>query len=68
LSEPLDSDDWQGHTGYIHDVLRREYLAAHPEPATVEYYLCGPQPMIYAARCMLNELGVGSNQIAFDEF
>jgi MocE subfamily Rieske [2Fe-2S] domain protein len=68
LSEPLPEDGWESHTGYIHEVLRREYLASHPNPAAAEYYLCGPPAMIAAARDMLRELGVPAGQIAFDEF
>ena len=49
LSEPLPEDNWQSHTGFIHDVLHRQYLAAHPDPAGIEYYLCGPPAMIQAA-------------------
>ena len=68
LSEPLPDDAWDSHTGYIHDVLRREYLEKHPDPRAIEYYLCGPQPMVAAARRMLAELGVPPEQVAFDEF
>jgi Na+-transporting NADH:ubiquinone oxidoreductase subunit NqrF len=66
--KPLPEDHWTSHTGFIHEVLRREYLDRHPDPSAVEYYLCGPQPMIQAARTMLEGLGVDQNQIAFDEF
>jgi MocE subfamily Rieske [2Fe-2S] domain protein len=68
LSEPLPEDNWTSHTGFIHEVLRGEYLGQHKNPATVEYYLCGPQPMIQAARTMLEGMGVDKNHIAFDEF
>jgi len=34
----------------------------------VEFYLCGPPMMIRACTRMLHKLGVGDNQIAFDEF
>jgi Na(+)-translocating NADH:ubiquinone oxidoreductase F subunit len=68
LSDPLPDDEWAGHTGFIHEVLRKEYLDNHPDPASVEYYLCGPQPMIMGARHMLEELGVAPVQIAYDEF
>ena len=68
LSEPLPEDNWISHTGKIHEVLQREYLAEHPDPGSIEYYLCGPQPMIQAARDMLEELGVARGQVAFDEF
>ena len=49
-------------------MLHREYLGQHKDPATLEYYLCGPQPMIQAARTMLEGMGVKKNHIAFDEF
>ena len=68
LSEPLPEDRWVSSTGYIHEVLKREYLANHPDPSSIEYYLCGPQPMIQAARNMLEEMGADPRQVAFDEF
>jgi Na+-transporting NADH:ubiquinone oxidoreductase subunit NqrF len=68
LSEPLPEDDWRGPTGFIHEVLLREYLSAHPDPTQIEYYLCGPLPMIRAAVQMLADLGVDREQIASDEF
>jgi Na+-transporting NADH:ubiquinone oxidoreductase subunit F len=68
LSEPQPGENWTGQTGFIHDVVRRQYLHTHPDPRQVEYYLCGPPPMIKAATAMLKEYGVGASQIAYDEF
>ncbi len=68
LSDPLPGDDWSGPTGFIHEVVRRELLADHPNPAAVEYYLCGPPMMIKACTKMLAELGVPAPQISYDEF
>ena len=68
LSEPQPADNWQSHTGFIHAVLRENYLASHADPTGVEYYLCGPPAMIEAARKMLAELKVDASQIAYDEF
>jgi Na(+)-translocating NADH:ubiquinone oxidoreductase F subunit len=68
LSEPQPDDQWVGHTGFIHEVLKREYLDLHPDPTQVEYYLCGPLPMIRAAIKMLADLKVKPDQIASDEF
>ncbi len=68
LSEPLPEDEWTSHTGWIHEVLYNEYLSKHPDPASIEFYLCGPQPMIQAARKMLAGLNVKPEMIAFDEF
>jgi Na(+)-translocating NADH:ubiquinone oxidoreductase F subunit len=68
LSEPQPTDHWQSHTGFIHEVLQEQYLATHPDPTAVEYYLCGPPVMVAAARKMLKELKVPEDQIAYDEF
>ena len=68
LSEPQPEDDWAGPTGYIHEVLAREYLNDHADPAAVEYYLCGPPVMVQATIKVLEGLKVPAAQIAFDEF
>lgn len=68
LSEPQPEDNWRSYTGFIHEVLRENYLASHPAPAGIEYYLCGPPVMVQAALTMLAGLNVDRSEIAFDEF
>ncbi len=68
LSEARNKENWDGYTGFIHEVLYREYLKNHPNPNNVEYYLCGPPAMIKAGMEMLESLGVSQDQIAWDEF
>ncbi len=68
LSEPLPEDDWTGAAGFIHQVLLDDYLATHPAPEDVEFYLCGPPQMIQACRATLTEIGVDAENIAYDEF
>jgi Na+-transporting NADH:ubiquinone oxidoreductase subunit F len=68
LSEPLPEDDWNGYTGFIHDVLRDKYLAEHEAPEDVEYYLCGPPIMNECVINMLLELGVDRDDIMLDDF
>jgi len=68
LSEPLQSDNWSGYTGFIHQVILDNYLKQHPEPEEIEYYLCGPPMMNAAVFKMLDELGVPDEMIAFDDF
>ncbi|MBV8968091.1 MAG: NADH:ubiquinone reductase (Na(+)-transporting) subunit F, partial [Verrucomicrobia bacterium] len=68
LSNPLPEDNWEGYTGFIHEVVLVNYLNEHPNPKAVEYYLCGPPMMIKAVTKMLAQLGVPSDHIAFDEF
>lgn len=68
LSSALPEDNWTGLAGFVHDVVLDEYLCRHPNPANVEYYLCGPPMMIKACTRMLENIGVPACQIAFDEF
>lgn len=68
LSEPRPEDRWDGPTGFIHEVVRDRHLAAHPDPQEIEYYLCGPGPMIAAVDRMLDDFGVEKDMIAFDDF
>jgi Na+-transporting NADH:ubiquinone oxidoreductase subunit F len=68
LSEPLAEDHWTGPTGFIHNVLRDQYLAQHPAPEEIEYYMCGPGPMTKAVIAMLLDLGVERENIMLDEF
>jgi Na(+)-translocating NADH:ubiquinone oxidoreductase F subunit len=68
LSAPLPEDNWQGHFGFIHEVVRGHHLSRHPNPKAVEYYLCGPPMMIKACNRMLAEAGVSPEQVAYDEF
>ena len=68
LSEPLPEDNWTGPMGFIHNVLRDRYLAAHPAPEDVEYYMCGPGVMNKAVIDMLLSLGVERENIMLDDF
>ncbi|MHB2264531.1 NADH:ubiquinone reductase (Na(+)-transporting) subunit F [Aliihoeflea sp. PC F10.4] len=68
LSEPAAGDDWQGETGFVHDVALRAYLRDHPAPEDCEYYLCGPPLMIEAVYAMLDECGVETTSIFNDDF
>ncbi len=68
LSDPLPEDNWDGHTGFIHQVVQDNYLQDHPAPEDCEYYICGPPLMLQAVLAMLDELGVEPENIAFDDF
>jgi Na+-transporting NADH:ubiquinone oxidoreductase subunit F len=68
LSDPLPEDNWEGHTGFIHQVLLENYLREHPAPEDCEYYLCGPPMMTAAVTRMLHELGVEKDNILMDDF
>ncbi|MCP5045861.1 MAG: NADH:ubiquinone reductase (Na(+)-transporting) subunit F [bacterium] len=68
LSEPLPEDNWDGLTGFIHQVLFDEYLKNHPAPEDCEYYICGPPMMNTAIINMLDSLGVEPEHIMMDDF
>lgn len=68
LSDPLPEDEWQGHTGFIHEVLYDHYLRDHPAPEDIEYYICGPPMMTQAVLKMLSDLGVEKENILLDDF
>ena len=68
LSEPLPEDNWDGYTGFIHQVVLDNYLKDHPAPEDIEYYLCGPPMMLQACMKMLDDLGVEKENILFDDF
>ena len=68
LSDPTPDDAWRGETGFIHDVVYRDYLKTHSDPTACEYYLCGPPLMIEAVRALLVRLGVPSENIRYDDF
>lgn len=68
LSEPEPADQWTGPVGFIHQVVLEHYLKVHADPQEIEYYLCGPGPMISAVDRMLDQLGVERDMIAYDDF
>jgi Na+-transporting NADH:ubiquinone oxidoreductase subunit F len=68
LSEPLPGDNWDGKTGFIHQVVFDSYLKDHPAPEDAEYYLCGPPMMNSACIRMLTDLGVEPENIMLDDF
>ena len=68
LSEPMKEDNWNGYTGFIHQVVYDEYLSKHDEPDEIEYYLCGPPMMNDAVMKMLYNLGVPDEMVDYDDF
>lgn len=64
LSEPLESDNWDGEVGLITDVLDRNIgdLSGH------EGYLCGSPGMIKACINVLNKHDIKEENVYFDNF
>ncbi len=68
LSDPLPEDNWDGYTGFIHNVLYENYLKDHDAPEDCEFYMCGPPMMNAAVIGMLKDLGVEEENILLDDF
>ncbi|MCB9494420.1 MAG: NADH:ubiquinone reductase (Na(+)-transporting) subunit F [Desulfobacteraceae bacterium] len=68
LSEPIESENWNGMTGYIHQALYENYIKNHDTPEDIEYYLCGPPIMVESVIKMLMNEGVEEDSIMFDAF
>ncbi|MBV1932121.1 MAG: NADH:ubiquinone reductase (Na(+)-transporting) subunit F, partial [Porticoccaceae bacterium] len=68
LSDPQPEDNWEGLTGFIHNVLFEEYLKEHEAPEDCEYYMCGPPMMNAAVIQLLHGLGVEDDHIFLDDF
>lgn len=68
LSDPKPEDNWDGATGFIHDIVFKEYLDEHPAPEDCDYFLCGAPLMIKAVQSMLEDIGVDRRSIYNDDF
>ena len=68
LSDPQPEDNWDGLTGFIHNVLFENYLKDHDAPEDCEFYMCGPPMMNAAVVQMLQDLGVEEENILLDDF
>ena len=68
LSDAQPDDNWDGLTGFIHQVTYDEYLKDHPAPEDCEYYMCGPPIMAKFVMEMLLDMGVEEKDIMFDDF
>lgn len=68
LSDPQPEDNWEGPTGFIHNVIFENYLRNHEAPEDITYYMCGPPIMNSSVENMLFDLGVEKENIHFDDF
>jgi propane monooxygenase reductase subunit len=64
LSEADGTEDWDGETGLITDVVKRH----EQDLAGAHAYVCGPPPMVEAAVAVLGQLGVEDKRVYFDKF
>lgn len=64
LSEPQESDNWEGDTGFIHLSADRHLELGKKRQA----FLCGPPPMIDAVTEVLKDKGLENDNIFYDKF
>lgn len=67
LSHAESTDNWQGETGFIHDVVAR-HLKAEGLGGDMDAYSCGPPPMIDAVLPVLQSAGIETGHIYLDKF
>ncbi len=67
LSELPAGASWEGATGFIHEVVARDYASAGRDP-TLQAYACGPPPMVEAVLPVLQKIGVDADNIHLDKF
>ena len=68
LSDPQPEDNWEGFTGYIHQVVINESLSQHETPEDCEFYFCGPPLMLKAVLKMCEDFGVPDENVRYDDF
>lgn len=64
LSQPEESDNWQGKTGYVHEAVVEEY----PDLSGYDVYLSGPPAMVKSGMDAFYEKGLPETQIYSDSF
>jgi Na+-transporting NADH:ubiquinone oxidoreductase subunit F len=66
LSEEAGEPGMQA--GLVHEAVLNRLLRTHPDVSSLEFYVCGPPPMLAATREMLRGLGVDDGHVAYDDF
>ena len=64
LSEPSPQDDWQGETGWVHEMIIRTY----PDLSGYEVYASGPPVMIESGRVAFIDNGLQEGDYYYDSF
>jgi CDP-4-dehydro-6-deoxyglucose reductase len=64
LSAPAADSQWRGRTGLVVDAVIQDI----PDLAGYDVYMCGPPPMIEAAKKAFTEAGLPAGQLFYDSF
>jgi ferredoxin-NADP reductase len=66
MTAPSESSGhWHGERGFINKEMLDKHLKNAPSPI---YYIAGPPVMVNALQAMLQEAGIGHNDIRAEEF
>jgi len=66
MAEPEKSvESWWGEVGFVRQEMLERHLPAGVSPI---YYFAGPPPMTMAMRKMLDSMGVGEQDMRYEEF
>lgn len=68
LSDADDDAEWNGETGFIHEVVDRFMDDEEPDEADDEVYACGPPVMIDALSPVLFMHDIDEDNIHYDKF
>ena len=64
LSEPLESDAWQGRTGWVHQAILEDF----PDLNAYDVYACGPPVMVEAGHAAFTLQGLDEAHFYSDAF
>ncbi|VAW65777.1 2-polyprenylphenol hydroxylase and related flavodoxin oxidoreductases / CDP-6-deoxy-delta-3,4-glucoseen reductase-like [hydrothermal vent metagenome] len=64
LSNPGDEDNWQGETGFVHQVVARQF----GDLSAFDIYISGPPPMVNAAADLFTQQGASKDHMFSDAF
>jgi len=64
LSEPNESDDWQGRTGFVHAEVMNDFA----DLSGFDVYVAGPPPMVDAVKENFIKQGLKDEQLFSDSF
>jgi CDP-4-dehydro-6-deoxyglucose reductase len=64
LSEPLESDNWHGKTGYVHEAVLQDY----DDLSDYAVYMAGPPQMIESCKQSFSAAGLDESRLYYDSF
>lgn len=64
LSEPAAEDDWQGETGFVHEIVARDF----PDMSGLDVYMSGPPIMVESGVKAFKSHGLSEDHMYSDSF